>query len=429
MKTFAFSPYRTGGVAAAVLVVSCCALADWPQFQGPTRDGSSPETGFARTWPAEGPKVLWTFPLGAGYGAPVVRDGEVYVLDRVNDQQDVLRCLALATGKELWTYAYEAPGNVSHNGSRSVPTVDDRFVYSVGMLGHFLCVDRKTHQPVWAKNLLKDFNVELPSWGIVQEPSLYKDLVIVAPQAQDAFVAAFKQDTGELVWKTPSLGLLGYSTPVITKLAGVDQAVMIGACKKGGGHPGVVAGISLDKGELLWTYDGFQCIIPIPYPAALPDDRLFLTGGYRAGSAMIQVKRENGAFTVKELFKTAACGSQIHQAVFYKDHLYMNSNSNEREDGMLCLTLDGQVKWKTRDAWFSTTFDRGNLLLADGLIFNLDGKKGVLHLVEPSPDGYKELAQAQVFGGKEIWAPMALSNGKLLLRNQEEMKCLDLKNP
>jgi len=69
------------------------------------------------------------------------------------------------------------------------------------------------------------------------------------------------------------------------------------------------------------------------------------------------------------------------------------------------------------------------LLLADNLIFNLDGKKGILHLIEPSPEGFKELAQAAIFGGKEIWAPMALSNGKLLLRNQQEMKCIDVKNP
>jgi hypothetical protein len=107
----------------------------------------------------------------------------------------------------------------------------------------------------------------------------------------------------------------------------------------------------------------------------------------------------------------------------------MNSNSNERKDGMLCLTLDGQVKWKTAESWSSTMFGLGNLILADNLILNLDGDKGILHLIEPSPDGYKELAQASIFGGKEIWAPMALSDGKLLLRNQQEMKCLDIKNP
>jgi outer membrane protein assembly factor BamB len=416
-------------IALTSLMMASAAAADWPQFQGPNRDGSSPEKGLARTWPAEGPKVLWSFPLGPGFAAPAIRDGEVYILDRVQDKQDVMRCLDFQTGKELWNYAYDAPGKISHNGSRTPPTVDEKYVYSVGMMGDLYCIDRKTHQPVWKKNLQTDFNPEKPGWGFAQAPSLYKDLVILAPQAPDAFVAAFKKDTGEVVWKSPSLGLIGYTTPVVTKLGGVDQVVMIGACAKGGAKPGKVAGLSLENGTILWTYDGFQCYIPIPYPATLPDDRLFMTGGYDAGSAMIQVKQEGGKFVVKEIFKTSACGSQVHQPLFFGDHLYVNSNSNEREDGMLCLALDGQVKWKTRDSWSSTTFERGGLLLADSMILTLDGKKGVLYLVDPSPDGFKELAHAQVFSGKEIWAPMALSEGKLLLRNQEEMKCLDLKNP
>lgn len=416
------------GLVSLVLALSAVA-ADWPQFGGPNRDGSSPEKGLSRVWPAEGPKVLWSCPLGPGFAAPAIRDGEVYVLDRVQDQQDVMRCLDFQTCKELWNYAYDAPGKISHNGSRTPPAVDEKYVYSVGMLGHFYCIDRKTHQPVWNKNLVTDFNVEKPGWGVAQAPSLYKDLVIVAPQASDAYVAAFKKDTGEVVWKSASLGLVGYSTPVVTKLGGVDQAVMVGACAKDGATPGKVAGISLDNGSILWTYEGFQCYIPIPYATTLPDDRLFMTGGYDAGSAMIQVKQEGGKFAVKEIFTTKACGSQIHQPLFYGGHLYVNSNSNEREDGMMCLTLDGQIKWKTRDSWSSTTFERGGLMLVDGMILTLDGKKGVLYLVDPSPDGFKELAQAKVFGGKEIWAPMALSDGKLLLRNQEEMKCLDLKNP
>jgi hypothetical protein len=93
------------------------------------------------------------------------------------------------------------------------------------------------------------------------------------------------------------------------------------------------------------------------------------------------------------------------------------------------MTLDGKVLWRTGDQEGLPTFERGNLLFADGLIIEFDGKKGTLHLIEPSPEGYKELAQAKLFSGKEMWAPMALSQGKLLVRNQEEMKCVDLRNP
>lgn len=395
---------------------------DWPQFMGPNRDGTSPEQGLARTWPAGGPKVLWSAPLGEGYGAPSVRDGEVYVLDRAGDKQDVLRCFSFETGQESWSYAYDAPGEVSHDGSRTPPTIDEARVYSVGMLGHFYCFDRKTHKPLWNHNLTEDFKQEVPMWGISQAPALYKDLVIVAPQSPEAAVAAYKQDTGELVWKTPLDLHVGYSTPVLTTLAGVEQVVA------SRGMNGGVMGLSPDTGAVLWSYTGWQCKIPIPYPMTLPGDRLFITGGYRAGSAMIQVVQENGAFTSKELFKLNGCGSQIPQPLFYKDHIYLNTNTNEREDGLACLSLDGKILWKTSALDPKPAFDRGSIILVDNLIISL-GKDGVLRLIEPSPDQYKELTSATLFSGKEIWAPLVFSQGRLLVRNQEEMKCLDLIHP
>jgi outer membrane protein assembly factor BamB len=426
----AFRIHAAGVCAVAVFSAVSAFAADWPQFMGPNRDGVSPETGLARTWPDVGPKVLWTLPLGQGYASPSVRDGEVYILDRVDQKQDVLRCLGLNDGKELWNFAYDAPGEVSHDGSRTAPTIDEKCVYTVGALGHFYCIDRKTHKPVWNKNLVADFGAGEPGWGVVQAPSLYKDLVIVSAMAKEGcIVVAYKKDSGEIAWKSAVLGLLGYSTPVVTKLTGADQVVMVAACKKGGGSPGSVAGLHPDTGATLWTYDGFQCPIPIPYPTALPDDRLFITGGYGAGSCMIQVKQQDGKYTVKEMFKTAECGSQIQQPLFYKDYLYINSNSNEREDGMMCMAPDGTIKWKTKDSWFTATFERGPLMLADGLIYNLDGKKGVLYLVDPSPEAFKKLAEVKLLGGKEIWSPMALSQGKLLVRSQSEMKCLDVKTP
>ncbi|HNV21818.1 MAG: PQQ-binding-like beta-propeller repeat protein [Candidatus Hydrogenedentes bacterium] len=411
--------------AVAVLtgfMISSGVWADWWQFQGPTRNGVSPESGLMRSWPEGGPRELWSFPLGEGYAGPAVRDGEIYILDRVEERQDVLRCLDLATGAELWNYAYDAPGSVGHSGSRTPPTVTETHVYSVGMLGDFLCVDRKTHQPVWRKNILADFGNKPSSWGVSQAPSLWRDLVIVAPQADDAFVAAYQRETGELVWQSPGLGKVGYVTPVVTTLAGVEQAVMVAAY-------GQTAGISLENGSILWAYDGFQCQIPIPYPTPLSGDRLFITGGYDAGSAMIQIKREGDGFGVTELFRTDECGSQIHQPLVYDGHLYAHSNTNSRTDGMICMTLDGQLKWRTRDSRDLPQFERGNLLLADGMIISLDGKTGMLHLIEPSPEGYKELARAKIFDGNKMWSPMALSQGRLLLRDQETMKCLDLKNP
>ena len=95
--------------------------------------------------------------MGRGFGGPVVKDGKVYLLDRDDKVGDNLRCLDLSSGKELWNFAYDAPGTVMFPGSRSVPTVDGDKVYSCGHNGDLYCIDTKTHKPVWNKNVWKDF--------------------------------------------------------------------------------------------------------------------------------------------------------------------------------------------------------------------------------------------------------------------------------
>jgi outer membrane protein assembly factor BamB len=413
-----------------VLFVAASAAADWAEFQGPNRDGKSPETGLARSWPDVGPPTLWSFELSTGYAGAAVRDGEVYVLDRVDDARDVLRCLSLETGEELWNYTYDAPGKVGHSGSRTTPTVTEAHVFTVGMMGHMYCFDRRTRERVWHRHLPTKYpTASKPRWGYSQAPLLYKDMVIIAPQSPDAFVVALEQSTGKEVWASKGFGLFGYSVPVIRTLAGVEQVLMIAARAKDYSAAGAAGGISPEDGRVLWTYDGWQTYLPVPFPTVLPNDRVFLTAGYEAGSAMIQVKRDGDDFTVKELYLTDACGSQLHQPLLHDNYLYMNSNSNKRSDGMLCLALDGTMRWRTADGDSLPNFERGNLIMADGMIIGLDGKTGMLHLVEPSPEGYRELASAKVFNGAKMWSPMALTGGKLVLRSQETLKCLDLRAP
>ena len=415
---------RSLSVFAVALSTAVAPASNWPQFQGPDRTGVSPETGLAKEWPAEGPKTLWALPLQEGFGGPAIYDGEVYVLDREDDARDVLRCLSLDTGEVLWTVAYDSPGSTSHDGSRTTPTVTATHVYTVGLMGNFTCYDRATKKIAWQKDLQADFHSGLPNWGFSQSPVLYEDMVIVAPQAKDAFVTAYNQKTGEQIWASPTLGSGGYSSPVIAKLDGEDQVVMVSGP---GRETGTVAGLSLKDGSILWIYNGWECKIPIPGATPLPDDRLFITGEYGAGSAMIQVKKDGDTFVVKELFTTQKVGSQIHQPLVIDNVLYANSNGNKRRDGMVCMTFDGDLLWRTEDDRALPSFERGNLIFADGMIINLDGNTGILHLVTPSTSGYVETAQAPVLDGKKIWSPMALSDGKLVVRSQSEMKCLDLR--
>ncbi len=427
-------------IVSIIIVTVCSVRADWPQYLGPYRNASSDEKGLLRSWPAEGPEVLWTFKLGPGYGGAAVGQGKVYLLDRIAGKQDVLRCIDLNSGKELWSFAYNARGTLSHKGSRSTPAIDGDYIYTCGSFGHVYCFDARTHKPVWKTNVWKDHGGgKLPEWGICQNPLVRGDLLILAAQTEKAGVVAYDKASGRVRWASPALpGMVGYVTPVVAHIDGRDQIVTITATsrrERGGrsapaggwgegdddGVDGVVLGIDIRDGKTLWTYKGWQCRIPIPQVTAIGDGRLFITGGYMAGSAMIKVRRGEGQYVVEELYTTQDFGTHVHPPVLYKGHFYGHCTTNSRRDGMSCLSLDGQFKWKTGE---SPAFDKGGFVLADGLILSVDGRDGILYLIEPSPEGFKPLAHADLLDTEECWGPLALSNGKLLIRDQRQMKCI-----
>ncbi len=407
-------------IVTLVLILSSFGLAtDWPQYLGPGRNAVSTETGIKRSWPAGGPDVLWTVPMGEGFGGAAVSGGTVYVLDRSGEEGDILRALDLMTGKENWRFAYDAPGKLDRGGSRSVPTVDGNYVYACGPFGHFHCVDKRTHKPVWSKNIWTDYsNEEYPRWGIAQNPLIYGDLLILASQTQKAGVIAFDKLTGAEKWASPALpGRAGYVSPKIVTLGGKDHVVMISAV-------GAVVGMDPQTGTELWSYDGWQCRIPVPNVTEIGGGRIFITGGYRAGSAMIKVEKKSGSFVVNELFKNNEFGTHVHPAILHDGYLYGHCSTNETRDGLMCMSLDGKVMWKTGRA---PLFDKGGFILVDGLFLSVDGNKGWLYLIEPGPGGFKELAKAKLLDTNTCWAPLALTDGKLLIRDQKQMRCVVVK--
>ena len=136
---------------------------------------------------------------------------------------------------------------------------------------------------------------------------------------------------------------------------------------------------------------------------------------------MIKVeKKSDGSYGVTELFKTVNFGAHTQPPILYKDHFYAQYTINERSDGLVCMSMDGQIKWKTGD---DPAFNKGGAILADGLLLSTDGNK-MLYLIEPDPSGFKPLASAELLDQGENWAPIALADGKLLIRDQKNLKCV-----
>jgi outer membrane protein assembly factor BamB len=418
---------------------------NWPQYLGPNRNSTSPQKGILRSWPENGPEVLWTVDVGIGFGGPVVKDGKVYLLDRDDRVGDKMRCFDLFSGEELWNFGYEAPGSVMFPGSRSVPAIDGNYVYSCGHNGDLYCIDINTHKPVWNKNIWTDFGGDqLPIWAITQCPLIYGDLLIVLSQAPEAGVVAYDKLTGNIVWKTPNLVNESYASPSVVKIDGEDHIVVVISSTNPFGQRelphtmGNIVGIEPLTGKILWEYNQWQCHISVPSAFDAGNNKVLVVGGYELGAAMIKVERKaDGSYGTTEVFRTEEFGDQTKPPILYNGYFYAQYGTNNRRDGLACMSMDGQIMWKTKR---SPDFNKGSMILADGLILATDGAK-ILYLIEPDPSGFKPLASAEVLkeggtgsendplatrvgGATQNWAPLALADGKLLIRDQSRLMCV-----
>ena len=399
--------------------------ADWPQFLGPNRNSVASEAkGLPRSWPAGGPKILWKVRVGMRFGGPAIYGGSVLLLDREGNARDVLRRIRLADGKEIWRYAYDAAGNFKIPGSRGTPATDGELIFTVGPLGHLKAVKFADGSPVWQAHLLEDWQAKLPNWGVSTSPLLRSNTIVVTPWGRKAAIVAYDKASGKVVWQTPNShrARLEYTSPVPMTLDGQDMIVASAKARRAKVH---TIGVDADTGTELWCHSDYKLNIPIASPAVLGDGRILLTGGYNAGSAMFKVQHKDGAFSTQSLWRSDQWASKIGQPIVFEGHIYANGGLcfKARKNGLCCITMDGKVKWDTGG---SPWFDMGNVLLADGLLFVLNGRGGDLVMVEPSPDGYKELGRARILKGSQIWAPIAYKDGKLVIRDQRTLVCVDL---
>jgi len=419
-------------VLSTIALLAACTTptSNWNQYLGPDRNATISGTEILGSWSDKGPKELWSFPLGEGYGGAAIYGDEVFILDRKKGESDIMRCLDLSTGEEIWNYSYEAKGEISFPGSRTVPTVDKKFIWSVGPHGDFYCFDKETRKPIWNHNLLEDFDRELTTWGVSQSPLILNELVIVAPNGQKAGVAAFEKTTGELVWKTrPLSGHPSHVSPTLASFGGLDQVIMISPFdRQDSTLTHEVVAFEAQSGKEIWQYLGLKSFLTVTPALVIDDQRLMLTDcsydkGYDPVSIMLDITKTGEDFKVKELFLTEEAGCKMHPAVQYENYLYLNHNGNPNQ--MMCLNMEGEVVWEKGSA---PGFEMGAMILINGLIINQNGKNGDIHLIEPSPEGYKELGKASFFSSSksQAWAPLAFSQGKLIIRDMEKMVCIDL---
>jgi outer membrane protein assembly factor BamB len=407
-------------------------MAAWPQFRGPDRSGLAPETERVyKSWPAGGPKPLWRVRVGEGHAGAAVWGGRVYLVDydRAN-QEDAVRCLSLDDGREIWRYSYPSKTIRNHGMSRTVAATDGQFLVTLGPKCQVCCLKAETGERVWKMDLVREYGATVPNWYAGQCPLLDQGRAIIAPGGSPLMMAV-DLPTGKVLWRTENPGdwKMTHSSIMPVELGGVKQYVYCG-------NRGVV-GVSAADGKLLWTWPNWKITFAtIPSPLQIGSDRLFLTGGYGAGSEMVRFVRQGETDSVAEVYrlKPTVFGAAQHTPILYGGHLYGVSAENEvgPPDQLVCLDLDGRRVWSSGP---KSTFGLGPQVLVDGVLYVLNAESGELVMVDLSAATYKELGRAKVLEGNDCWGPMAVAGGRLLLRegnhlvgqeDRTELVCIEI---
>ncbi len=389
----------------------------WPQFRGPNLDAISNDENvtLARTWSANGPKVLWSIDLGEGYAGAAVLAGRVYVLDYDQENKaDAIRCLSLADSKEIWRYSYPVKVKRNHGMSRTVPAVTDKYIVTLGPKCHVTCLDSMTGEFYWMLDLVKDFKAKVPPWYAGQCPLIEDGRAIIAVGGESLMMAVDCQ-TGEVVWQSPNpkRWVMTHSSVVPVEFAGRRMYVY---CASGG-----VVGISAEDGTILWEITEWKISIAnVPTPVVVGEGLIFLSGGYNSGSMMLQLTQDGDKIIAQSAFRLEpeVFGSDQHTPIFYNGYIY-----GVRPDKQLtCLDLNGQVMWTSTSVH---RFGLGPYIIANGLIYVMNDS-GLLTLTEATPSGYVQLSEARVLEGPDAWGAMAVVSGRLILRDLNRMICLDI---
>jgi outer membrane protein assembly factor BamB len=408
---------------------------DWPQWRGLLRDGVSGEKELLTDWPAEGPKVLWTAEVGEGYSSVTVAAGRALTLFQNAEQTgEVVICWDSDTGEERWRYPYESAFHSSYgSGPRASATVDGDFVYTIGATGILHCLQVATGKKVWSHDLRTEFGAVLPQWGIAWSPLVEGETVYTIPGGPNGnSLAAFDKRTGDLRWKALD-DPAGYSSPINFSCAGVPQIVFLTA--KG------LVGVSPNEGQLLWrktwpTKFDINVATPIPIHAQVGADvcdYLFISSDYGKGCALVKIVTVSGGLEAQSVYENTQMCNHFSSSVRRGGFLY---GFNEPALTLTCMDLrTGETQWENKGPG-RNGFGKGHLILAgDKLI--IMGETGALIVAEANPTAYIQLAIAQIFGtgrgrgaGEERkWTPPVLAHGRLYVRDEAMVKCLDLRKP
>ena len=429
-------------LATAMILAPLAVADDWPHWLGPKRDNVWYETGILEKFPKDGPKKLWSFPVGGGYAGPAVVGDLVFITDYVRTDgteddgngnfgrgsstgKERVWCVNRTTGKKVWEYEYPVKYSVSYPaGPRCTPTVDGDNVYTLGAEGMLICFSKADGKKVWEKDLKAEYETKSALWGYAGHPLIDGKKLITLAGGEGSHMVALDKLTGKEIWKSQSQQEQGYVPPTIVEFGGKRQLIAAG--------PTAIRGLDPETGERLWTTpysadNGSVIMTPI-----ISGEYMFM-GGYKSKNLMLKLDKDKPEVSVvwKDKLKHGIHAVNV-QPILHDGTIYGHDESGK----LFAFEVpSGKRLWESEDViGTKSQGSESSFIVKNGDRFFFFTEKGDLVIGKLSKEGYTEIDRAKelvkptgkAFGRSVVWCQPAFANKTMYVRNDKELVAFDL---
>jgi outer membrane protein assembly factor BamB len=411
----------------------------WTNWRGPAQNGTSTETGLPEQMELGGPNHLWTYEL-SGRGAPVIANGQVYVLGYRGegpDLQELIVALDAETGAPVWEHGFNdfLSDIVYSRYSIGAPVVDRETgnVYLLTAAGIFACFSGDGRL-LWQHSMMDEYGrLTFPN-GRTGAPIIDDDLVIIHSitsnwgadgPARDRFYA-FDKKSGQVVWSSTP-GAQPQDSSFSTPVTAWQNGKRVLYCGTGCGN---IICLNARTGDPLWRYQsakgGFNPSVILHKDKVIAiqnDENTDSSDSGRMTAVKVGTEPAPGQAGPVELTREAEAwrnplASISSSPVLVGDRIYQVNSTGE----LCCVHADtGEILWRKKLAPAQL---HSSPLYADGKLY-VPMQDGALHVLRPSDQGAEELGKVQLEG--ECLGAPGIWNGKIYVHTTAKLYCFGSK--
>ncbi len=400
---------KTTLIALFTLAAITVTAQDNIQWRGTDRTGVYNETGLFKSWPAEGPTLLWSYDgLGKGHSSAAIASEKIYVTG-ITDSTGYI-CVLDLSGKLLIKKEYGQEWNKGDNGPRGTVTINEGKLYLISGLGYLYCFDQATLNLIWKKDLLKEYNGSNIKFGITESPLIVGDKVIATPGGKESNVVALNKNTGKLIWSSAGEGTSSaYCSPLFIRDQQIPLIVTMTASH--------TIGINAETGLKVWSFANKNLTSVNGNTPFYFDNMLFCTYGSEEGSIMFRLT--NGGKSIEQAWSSSEMNNSMGGMVKVGDYIYGSAKSKRF---WFCADWKtGEIKYKEQGIAL------GNIIAADGMLYCYTDK-GEMILVKANPEKFDIVSRFQITKGTEThFAHPVIYKGVLYVRHGDSLIAYKIK--